>query len=124
MKLIKKLSLVAMLFVAVLSLAACAPKDPAGAKEKLEEAGYSVVVDGTVTPGLLKVFGVKGVKSVITASNGEEVVQAYYFEDKASAKDAMSKLAEWAENNGKESNFKRSGKWLYAGSEQGMKDFN
>ena len=26
--------------------------------DKLEEAGYSVVVDGTVTPGLLKVFGV------------------------------------------------------------------
>lgn len=123
MKLIKKFSLVAMLLVAILSLAACAPKDPVKAKEKLEEAGYAVIVDGTVQPGILKLAGVDGVSSVITATNGEELLQAYYFAEKGQAKDALEALTKWAEKNGKESNFSRSGKWLYAGTEQAIKDF-
>lgn len=123
MKLIKKFSLVVMLFVAVLSLVACAPKDPTSAKEKLEDAGYSVSVDGTVQPNLMKLAGIEGVKSVVIATDGEESVYAVYFESKGAAKDAMSTLTEWAENNGKTSNFKRSGQWLYSGTEQGLKDF-
>ena len=42
-KLVKVLS-VAMLLVLALALVACAPKDTAAAKEKMEKAGYTVVV--------------------------------------------------------------------------------
>lgn len=125
----KKIYAILVALVMVISLASCAPKTPVDAKDKLEDMGYTVTVDGTLVPGGLKLFGVDGVESYVSATkkleNGEfEIVQAYKFAEKAQAKDALEKIKSWAENNGKETNLKQTGCWVYGGTEQGMKDFN
>lgn len=128
MKKVLRLSSLLLVLVALLGLTACAPKDPVKAKEKLEKAEYSVKVDGTATPLALKAFGVEGVESVVTATKKVddkiEAVTAILFAEKAQAKAAVEKLAEYAKKNGEESEVKQAGKWLYYGTEQGMKDFN
>ena len=128
MKKVLRLSSLLLVLVALLGLTACAPKDPVKAKEKLEKAGYSVKVDGTAAPLALQAFGVEGVESVVTATkkvdDNVEFVKAYLFKEKAQAKQYAEKLAEYAKKNGEESEVKQAGKWLYYGTEQGMKDFN
>lgn len=127
MKKVLRLSSLLLVLVALLGLTACAPKDPVKAKEKLEKKEYTVHVDGTGIPAAMKIFGIDGVESVVTATkkvDGEvEAVTAVLFAEKAQAKDAMEKLQEYAKKNGTESEVKQAGKWLYYGTEQGMKDF-
>lgn len=125
----KKIYAILVALVLVLSLASCAPKTPADAKEKLEDKGYTVVVDGTLVPAGLKLAGIEGIESFVSATkeveDGEyETVQAYKFAEKAQAKEALEELKSWAENNGKESNLKQTGCWVYGGTDKGMKDFN
>ena len=127
MKKVLRLSSLLLVLVALLGLTACAPKDPVKAKEKLEKKEYTVVVDGNLAPAGMKLFGIDGVESVVTATkkvdDEVESVTAVLFAEKAQAKDAMEKLQEYAKKNGTESEVKQAGKWLYYGTEQGMKDF-
>lgn len=127
MKKVLRLSSLLLVLVALLGLTACAPKDPVKAKEKLEKKEYTVYVDGTGIPAAMKLFGIDGVESVVTATkkvdDEVESVTAVLFAEKAQAKDAVAKLQEYAKKNGTESEVKQAGKWLYYGTEQGMKDF-
>lgn len=127
MKKVLRLSSLLLVLVALLGLASCAPKDPVDAKEKLEKKEYTVVVDGNLAPAAMKLFGIDGVESVVTATkkvdDEVESVTAVLFAEKAQAKDAVAKLQEYAKKNGTESEVKQAGKWLYYGTEQGMKDF-
>lgn len=128
MKKVLRLSSLLLVLVALLGLTACAPKDPVAAKEKLEKKEYNVAVDGTAMPIAMKAFGIEGVESVVSATKKVddkfETVTAVLFAEKAQAKDAIKKLQEFAKKNGTESEVKQVGKWLYYGTEQGMKDFN
>lgn len=128
MKKVLRMSSLLLVLVALLGLTACAPKDPAKAKEKLEGKEYTVVVDANVIPAAMKLFGIKGVESVVTATkkaeDNVETVTAVLFAEKAQAKDAIDKLVEYAKKNGEQTEVKQVGKWLYYGTEQAMKDFN
>lgn len=128
MKKIIRLSSLLLVLVGLLGLTACAPKDPVKAKEKLEKAEYTVEVDGTVMPGVLKLAGIDGIESVVIGSKKVddklETVTAILFAEKAQAKDAIEALEAYANKQGEESEVKQAGKWLYYGTEQGMKDFN
>lgn len=128
MKKVLRLSSLLLVLVALLGLTSCAPKDAVAAKEKLEKKEYNVAVDGKIIPAALKLFGIDGVETVVTATKkvGEEVetVTAVLFAEKAQAKDAIEKLVEYAKKNGEETEVKQAGKWLYYGTEQAMKDFN
>lgn len=128
MKKIIRLSSLLLVLVGLLGLTACAPKDPVKAKEKLEKAEYTVEVDGTVMPGVLKLAGIDGIESVVIGSKKVddklETVTAILFAEKAQAKDAIEALEAYANKHGEETEVKQAGKWLYYGTEQGMKDFN
>ena len=87
-----------------LTLTACTPKDMSAAKEKLEKKEYQVLVIG----------------DYFIATNGEESVTGYLFESKDEAKESVAKIEKLAG----ESEVKQAGKWLYFGTEQGMKDFD
>lgn len=114
--------------VAAVSLTACVPSTADKAKEKLEKEDYKVVVvtQDTIldlTEGGLQIGNLEG---VMTATKDKEFVSAYYFEKSSDAKDAMEKIKKNSEKENKDSNVKvkRSGKVIYSGTEQAMKDFN
>ena len=129
MKLIKQFSLLTLVCVLFLSLVACAPKNAEKAEEKLEKAGYEVeVADSKIELAILEAFGIKNVEAAVAAysENGEEFVMAFLFEEKADAKEAMESIGKYFEDelgDDYSGSVKRSGKWIYTGTEQGMKDF-
>lgn len=127
MKMIKKLSALFVLMFAFVALVGCAPKDPAEAKAKLEEAGYTVLVDGTALPAALRVFKVDGADTVVTATktvdDATDSVFAVYFTSKDLAKAAVEGVQKYAENKGEKTDVKQSGQWVYYGTAQGVKDF-
>jgi len=123
MKKTLRLSALVLALLFVFTLVACAPKDQKAAKEKLEKAGYTVAVDGTIIPAALKILGVDGVDTVITAAKSEESIVAIYFAEKADVKEAYSKVEEYAKKNAKDPEVKKAGNWIYYGTAQAVKDF-
>lgn len=128
MKKALRLSSLAIVLMALLTLTACAPKDAPTAKTKLEDKGYTVVADGTIIPAALKLLKVEGVETVLTATKKTEdgnieSVTVILFKESAQAKDSFDAVKSYAEKNAEKTSVKRSGKWLYYGTEQGMKDF-
>ena len=128
----KKIITLLLVALFALTLASCAPKDPADAKSSLEGKGYSVVVDGTIIPAGLSILGAEGAKSAITASKkineGKDdeatiTVVAIYFDTKDHATSSRKAIEDYAKNNGEKSEIKQSGQWLYYGDAQAMKDF-
>ncbi len=90
-----------------LTLTACAPKNMDAAKEKLEDKGYTVVV----------------VNNYFVANKGlinGETITGYLYESKKEAKDAIAEIEEKAGDL----EVKQSGKWIYFGTEEAMKDFD
>ena len=65
-----------------------------------------------------------GCVSVVKGSrnSGKDSVSIYYFDDRESAKAAVSALKQAAADEKLEYNFNRSGKVIYWGTAQGMKD--
>lgn len=124
-----KFSSLLILVLSLFVLVGCAPKDPATAKANMEEKGYAVLVDETVTPAALDLFGVTGAKATFTAVRGATETEeasalfAVFFDTKDNAKASMAKLKEWAEKKGEPSNFTQKGQWLVAGDEAAVKTF-
>ncbi len=125
MKLLKRLSVFVLVF-ALLALTSCVPSVDK-AEDKMEKAGYSVISSDVVESLLgnfvdtkdaavekVYVFG----KDFKLFSSGEWVIAVYYKE----AKDAKAAYEDLKAED-KETTAKRSGKCIYYGSEQGMKDF-
>lgn len=125
MKKTLRLTSLALVLMMVLTLTSCVPGTSAKAKEKLEKKEYTVVeVTGTAATTAWKLLGVDGVTASITATKSGELVKALYFEKAADAKAAMEKVEKQAKDESKDSSIKRSGKVVYFGTEQAMKDFN
>lgn len=96
-------------------LVACVPS-PEKAKENLEEAGYIVVAKENVLGCETYLSATK--VNIGTAGVGGEHVTIYYFKDSATAKE---KLAEIEKVAGEDA-VKISGKAIYYGTEQALKD--
>lgn len=125
-----KFSALLLLVLSLFVLVGCgAPKDPTEAKTKMEDAGYSVTVDGTLTPAGMRAFGINGAKSVVSAYKSKTETEeasslfAVYFDSKDNATAAIDKLKEWAANNGKDTNVQQSGQWLFSGDSAAIKAF-
>ena len=129
MKKVLKLSSLLLVLVALFTLSACAPKDLSAAKEKLEKADYEVtVVEGAIADATFAAMGLENLEGALMAASedGEEYLAAYFFESKADAKEAMEKIEELVAEDTEEDeevSVKQSGKWIYAGTKQAMKDF-
>lgn len=110
-KFAKFTALALVLVLAVAMLTACVPSDIETAKEKMEEAGYTVRSYSKEAEGLQGGFlATKGLLG--------ESVYALYFDSAANAKS-------WYEANTTkdDTTTKCAGKWVYWGTEGGMKDF-
>ena len=124
-----KFSSLLILVLSLFVLVGCAPKDPATAKANMEEKGYAVLVDETITPAGLNLLGVTGAKAAFTAAKGATETEeasalfAVFFDTKDNAKASMAKLKEWAEEKGEPSNFTQKGQWLVAGDDAAVKAF-
>ena len=130
MKRFFKLLTLVLCFGLVATLASCAPKDASAARSKLEKKDYSVsVLQGSFTKAALTVVGVDDAEAIVTAtktvtdkdgSKAVETVTAVLFE---SSKDANKAFKNFQDEYGKDNEVKKSGKWIYYGTEKGIKDF-
>ena len=112
---------IACILGCVLSFASCAKpaNDPEKAKEKLEAEGYVVVLN--TTDLLLP----DGVKATLLATTKDDYLMVIYYEDNAAAKDAWEEVKADAEKKAEEyEDFvcERSGKMIYYGTKQAVKD--
>lgn len=123
------LSLVAIMLCA--TLASCAPaSDPDKSKSALDDAEYTTLKDTTIIPLALSALGVKGIDTVISGTKSGEHITIVYFTDTDSAKSAEEKVMKYAEDKDKDKDkkddsnwvFKRSGKMIYWGTKNAVKD--
>lgn len=121
------LALVAVMMCAALVSCGGPASDPDKAAKALEDADYIVVkADDKVSLALYETMGVKKLECVITAYNeDEEGIVIFYFEDKAAANDAWETIEEEAKEATKDEEdivIKKSGKMIYYGTKQAIKD--
>ena len=125
MKRVFRLSSLVVFVFALLALVACAPKDTAAAKEKMEKAGYTVVVTtnkevgengevGTIT--CAKNEGSLG--AITGALNGKGLTGTLY----DSSKNAKAALEKTKDAEGKTS-AKQVGKWVVVADDEALKAF-
>ncbi|MBR4237590.1 hypothetical protein IKQ02_04060 [bacterium] len=116
-KLVKSLCAVVALFAIALCLVACAPKDAQAAKEKMDKAGYSVVVvydnTGKETEEGEAIANVTGTANILKG----DAFTAFLFK---SAKEAKAALDD--DYKDKE-NVAVVGSWVIWGSEEAIKAF-
>lgn len=137
MKKTLRLTSVALVLMMLLTLTSCVPSDSSKAEEKMEKKDYKVVVvTGTAAELAGKALGVEGLSETMVATktakdeDGKdtiEIVSAYWFEETSHAKEAFEKIEKAAKEDSESTdNFvcKRSGKVIYAGTKQAVKDFN
>lgn len=126
MKKTLRLTSLALVLMMVLTLTSCVPGTSTKAKEKMEKKEYTVIeLAGTPAETAWKVFGIEGVTASITATKGSDLVKALYFNKSSDAKKVMEKVEKYVgDKEEKGSAIKRSGKVIYFGTEQAMKDFN
>lgn len=123
-KIVVSLALVLTVVLLAVSLSACIPSDPAKARENLEGADYVAVN--------LPALGIGGVDNVVFATKVTDSIVLVYF---AETKDAKEFWNEYKDNKegiykafgksaDKDSELKagRSGKVVYVGTAQAVKD--
>ena len=119
----KKLLSVLLAALTCLFLVACAPANIEKAEKKMEKAGYEVVVTEDFIP--------EDAEAAITATKGNlgdvfsgdvEMVTAVLFESASAASDYYKENKDKAEEED-DTVFKKSGKWVIAGTEDAVKDF-
>ena len=121
---ITALALLTVMICAMLVACGGPNADPEKAKEALEDAGYTVILnDG----GLLGDLGLpKGAEATLTAFKGDdEYISVIYYEDKDALNDAWEDVKKDAEELKEEYEdivLKKSGKMIYFGTKQAVKD--
>mgnify|MGYP003304130429 CR=1 FL=1 len=125
----KRFLLLALVLVPMFFLASCKPNaNPEKAADALEDKDYAVtLIDDE---DMLKYSGMDGLKAVLTAFNeDDEAIMIYYFDSAKDAKEAwedfeddIEEMKEEAEEADKKVVAKRSGKMIYVGTKQAVKD--
>ena len=129
---ILKITALALLTVMICAmLVACGGPNanPDKAEKSLEKAGYEVAhADDKVEAALMGGW-YDGCTDVILASKDDDGIYIWYFEDKDSANDAWEKIEKFAEEMNEEAEeddldivCKKSGKVIYLGTKQAIKD--
>ena len=124
----KKFLVAILAAITCISFAACAPSNVEKAKDKLKDAGYTIVtaseeavpyVEGSVG----SITAVKGGNTLAeTFTGGGEALTAVLFESKSAAKDYYEDAKGEAEEDDDEI-IELKGKWIIVGSEDAIKDF-
>ena len=121
---ITALALLAVMICTMLVACGGPNKDPEKAKEALEDAGYTVVFNdgGLIGDHLLP----DGAEATLTAMKGDdEYISIVYYEDAEAANEAWEDAKEDAKELEEEYEdivYKKSGKIIYIGTKQAVKD--
>ncbi len=116
-KLLKIIATSVLSVLACATLFACVPSNIEKAEKKMAKEGYDVKDIGKLGDGC--VGGISARKADL--QDGIDFLIAYLFESNDDAKDF---LADWEELVGNESGTAiRDGKWVYAGTEDAIEDF-
>ena len=108
-------ALVAVMVCAILVSCGGPNKDPKKAEAALKEAGYTVA--------LVEVKDEKtGLQTTVSAFKGTDMITIAYYDTKANAKAAFADAEKAAELLGDKIVVKQSGKMVYMGTEQAIKD--
>lgn len=127
-KTLKIVSLIALFAILATVLVACIPNDPAKAEDNLKNAEYTVLsykegdIGFDAATVFLEIIGVKNVTAFVTATKGEDGIALIYFADSETAKENYTAIEEYYKEEDKDAVIKRSGKVIYAGTEQAIKD--
>ena len=124
----KSLTLIAvvalLVVVSVVVFAACMPSDPAKAKTKYEDAGYTVVYDDSnlgnkaVALGISALVSIEGgVTAKLVATNGSYSATVIYFEKSSDAKAYANYLKDHKDSDST-TYIKQSGKSVFAGDKE------
>lgn len=121
---ITALALLAVMICTMLVACGGPNKDPEKAKEALEDAGYTVIFNdgGLIGDHLLP----DGAEATLTAMKGDdEYISIVYYEDAEAANEAWEDAKEDAKELEEEYEdivYKKSGKIIYIGTKQAVKD--
>ena len=124
------LSLVMVMMLGLLVSCGGPNSDPKKAKEALEDADYEVIYASNELEAAFMGGWYDGCEAVILASNeDDEGIYIWYFEEKDDADDAWEDIEEFAKELQEEAEdedidliIKKSGKMIYVGSKQAIKD--
>ena len=133
---VRVLSLALLIALLAVSLISCGgpAKDPDDAKDALEDAGYEVEMqDGDLLKGFAELAGIDGLVAMVEAAHedDEEGIVIFYFEESKDAKEAfesdymqdmIEELEEEAEDEDMDVVIKQSGKMIWFGTKQAVKD--
>jgi len=116
------LSLVMVMMLGLLVSCGGPSKDPDKAVEALKDNDYIAVKVGGDDE-----YDYEGLEAVVTGFKMESLTEGdaiviFYFEDSASANDAWDELKEEIEEDDEDYVCKKSGKIIYAGTKQAVKD--
>ncbi len=130
-RIIVSISLILAIVMCVAVLCACAPNsDPNKAVSALSDKGYTAGQDNTIIPSALRLFGVKDIDCVVSGTKkvGDDIesVTIVYFSSKSAADNNWAKMQEYVddqeEKDDSDYEIKKSGKMIYWGTDQGIKD--
>ena len=122
----KKILSLILVVLTCLCFAACAPSNIEKAKDKMTEAGYTIVAASEdAVPGVEgsvgSIMAVKGADTLLGNVTGEgETLSAVLFESSKAAKEYYNNNKDKAEED---DNVKLSGKWVIVGTEDAIKAF-
>ncbi len=125
-KTITIIGIIALVAVLGVCLVACIPNNYSKAAANLKDEGYTVISFSKDDDGFeaaTKFLGVENIVAFVSANKllaGDGIV-LIYFDSASSAKSAYSEIEKQYEKQEKMS-VKRSGKVIYAGTEQAIKD--
>lgn len=119
--------IVLLFFVFVLVFtSACLPSvDETKATNKMQKMGYIVSIDNASVPALIQtqtgkqpLFMISGSKS-----SSNDVFYAFAFNNMSDAKESIEYIKTWASKKISDAQVYQTGKWIYFGTSQGVKDF-
>lgn len=126
------LSLVMVMMLGLLVSCGAPNKDPDKAKDALEDAGYEVILADNEISAALMGGWYDGCEAVLMAYNEEDDddgIWIWYFEEKEDADEAWDDIEKFAEDLNEEAKeedidmvCKKSGKMIYVGTKQAIKD--
>ena len=125
------ISVVAIVTILAVTLMACVPSDYTKAESNLKDAGYTVVTykEGDLLfKTMTTAMGIENATAIVTGQKGlEEGITIIYFKDSKSAKNAFESFKKEMDEESKDSKdkeyvVKQSGKIIYGGTKQAVKD--
>lgn len=116
----KKILFSLLMIILLISFTGCVEANIDGAKNKMVKNDFSVSIDETIVPALIKVKCGVNCKLLYAFNDDGDYVYAFYFDSKTDSQKSYEYITEWAKNNSNNDNTIIKDKAIYFGSEKGV----